>query len=76
MKIEVAILHVLAASPRAIPATVIRGFLPALTGNPETLADIDAALDRLEAKGHARGTANEDTGTLWKETADGRLRIA
>lgn len=76
MNLQLAILQTLAASPRAIPATVIAGFVPAFTGRDETLTDINAALHRLEAKGHAKGTANEDRGTLWKETDDGRLRIA
>ena len=76
MNLETAILSTLAASPRAIPATVLAGFVPGFTGKDETLADINAALRRLEAKGHAKGTANEDRGTLWKETDDGRLRIA
>lgn len=75
MNLEVAILNVLTASPRAIPATVIAGFVPAFTSEA-TLTDITAALKRLEHKGHVHGTANEDRGTMWKETADGRLRIA
>ncbi len=76
MNLEVAILNILAASPRAIPATVIRGFLPSFTGKSETLTDIDAALARMETKGHVKGTGDEDKGALWKETADGRLRIS
>jgi len=76
MNLEVAILNVLSASPRAIPATVILGFVPSFTGGDHTLTDVTAALKRLEAKGHAKGTSNEDRGTLWKETDDGRLRIA
>jgi hypothetical protein len=76
MKLDLAILNVLAASPRAIPATVIRGYLPTFTGEDHTLADINAALTRLEHLGHVKGTANIDTGAKWKETDDGRLRIA
>ena len=76
MNIEVGILHVLTASPRAIPASVIIGFLPTFTGKDETLTDTTAALKRMEAKGHVKGTHNEDRGTLWKETDDGRLRIS
>ncbi len=76
MNLEQAILNTLAASPRAIPATVIAGFVPSFTGTDATLTDLNAALKRLEAKGHVKGTANEDRGTLWKETDDGRLRIA
>lgn len=77
MNLELAILNILAASPRALPATVIRGFLPSFTGQADhTLTDINAALHRLETKGHVNGTAHEDKGFLWKETADGRLRIA
>lgn len=76
MTIEPAILHVLSASPRALPVSVIAGFLPAFTGRPATLTDITAALHRLERKNQAAGTAHEDHGTLWKETADGRLRIS
>lgn len=76
MNLECAILNVLTASPVAIPATVIRGYLPAHTGRDHTLTDITSALTRLEVKGHVRGTHNEDTGTKWKETDDGRLRIS
>ena len=76
MNLEVGILNVLAASPRAIPATVVAGFIPKFTGSAETLTDINAALKRLEEKGHVKGTANEDRGALWKETDDGRLRIS
>ncbi len=76
MNLELAILTVLAASPRALPATAIAGFVERFTGKPETITDIAAALRNMEHKGHTKGTGNEDRGTLWKETDDGRLRIA
>lgn len=76
MNLECAILNVLSASPRAIPASAIAGFVPAFTGADSTITDVTAALKRLERKGHVKGTANEDLGTLWKETDDGRLRIS
>jgi hypothetical protein len=76
MNLECAILHVLSASPRAIPVSVIAGFLPAFTGKDETQADIAAALKRMEDAAEVKGTSNKDRGTLWKETDDGRLRIA
>ncbi len=76
MKLDLAILNVLTGANRAIAASVIRGFLPAFTDTHATLADITAALGRLEASGHVTGTFSEDRGTLWKETADGRLRVA
>ena len=76
MTLELAILNALVGSPRAIPSTVISGFVAAYTGEPATLGDIDLALRRLEKKGHVKGTANEDRGTLWKETDDGRLRLS
>lgn len=76
MNLELAILHTLAASPRAIPATVIAGFVPGFTGKDDTLTDINAALKRMERDGEVKGTANKDRGTCWKETDDGRLRIS
>ncbi len=76
MNLQVAILNILTASPKAIPVTVIAGFVPAFVGPEPTLTDITTALKTLEQKGHVKGTANEDRGTLWKETDDGRLRIA
>ena len=76
MNIEVAVLNVLSASPRALPVGVIRGELPAYLDEDHTLGDIEAALKRLERKGHVAGTRHEDRGTLWTATADGRLRIA
>lgn len=76
MNLECGILNVLAASPRAIPASVVIGFISSFTGKDETLSDITSALKRMEAKGHVKGTANEDRGTLWTATDDGRLRIA
>lgn len=76
MNLELAILNVLMASPNAIPVGVIAGHVSHFTGKPETIADLNAGLKRLEQKGHAHGTANQDRGTLWKETDDGRLRAA
>lgn len=76
MNLEIAILNTLMASPRALPASVILGFIPGFTGRESTLTDVRLALARLEAKGHVKGTADEDRGPLWKETADGRLRAA
>lgn len=75
MKLELAILNVLAASPRAIPVSVITPCVTEFTGREETQTDVVLALRQLEKKGHAKGTANEDRGTLWKETDDGRLRV-
>lgn len=76
MNLELAILNTLAASPKALPAPVILGFVGSFTGGTETLHDVQLGLKRLEAKGHVKGTADEDRGPLWKETAEGRLRIA
>jgi hypothetical protein len=76
VNLEMAILETLAASPRAIPATVITGFVSGYTGQDHTQTDVELKLKSLERKGHVKGTANEDRGTLWKETDDGRLRIA
>ncbi len=76
MNLELAILNALSASPRALPVSVLVGTVPAFTGQDATQTDITAALRRLETKGHVKGTANEDRGTLWKETDDGRLRIS
>jgi hypothetical protein len=76
VNLETAILEVLSASPRAIPTAIISAYLPTTSGRRETHADIDAALRRLEGKQQVVGTCHEDKGTLWKETADGRLRLA
>lgn len=76
MKLDLAILNVLEASPRALPVEVIAGFTPAFTGRSSTLADLNAALRRLERSHDVIGTTHRDYGTVWKETAEGRLRIA
>lgn len=76
MNLQLAILNVLAASPRALTVPVIAGFVPSFTGTEPTITDVQRELNALERKGHVKGTANEDRGTLWKETDDGRLRIA
>lgn len=81
MNLELAILNVLAASPRALSVKVLRGFVPSFTGSDHTLTDLTRTLQRLESKGHVRGTGtgecDEDNTPVivWKETADGRLRI-
>jgi hypothetical protein len=76
MKLELAILTVLDASPRALPVPVIAGFIPPFTGHLPTHADLEAALRRLERAGDVLGTEHRDRGTVWKETAEGRLRLA
>ncbi len=76
MNLERAILLALSASPRAITANVIRGGLAAFIGGEHTLADVNAALARLEDEGEVKGTASKDFGVMWKETPDGRLRIS
>jgi hypothetical protein len=81
MNLELAILHTLTASPRAISAKVIRGFSASFTGRSHTLADIERTLRRLEEKGDVAGTdtrerdENERPIFLYKETPDGRLRV-
>lgn len=76
MNLELAILNVLSASPRALNVQALAGYVPSFTGGDHTLADLNLALRSLEHKGHVKGTKNEDRGTLWKETDDGRLRCA
>jgi hypothetical protein len=75
MNLELAILNVLTGAERAIGVGRIRGFLPGFIGGEHTLSDVEIALHSLETKGHITGTFQEDRGTLWKETADGRLRL-
>lgn len=75
MNLELAILNVLSASPRALTSLQILGVVQSFTGKDDTLHDVKLALTRLEAKAHARGTLDEDRGTVWKETNEGRLRI-
>ncbi len=75
MNIELAILTVLAGAPRAVNAAVIAGFMGGLIGRDATITDIGNACRSLETKGHAKGTHDEDRGTLWAITPDGRLRI-
>jgi hypothetical protein len=75
-RLERAILCVLTAAPRAINAPAIMGALPAYGCSDDGIADINAALLILEAKSQVARTRSEDHGMLWKETADGRLRIA
>lgn len=74
MNLEDAILLVPSASPRAIPAAVILGFVSTFTGKHETIADITAALHRLKRKGRIKGAADEERGICWIETGEGRLR--
>lgn len=76
MTLEIAILNTLEASPRAIPAEVILGFIPSFTGGSATLSDLNQALKRMERAGDVIGTAHRDKGIVWKETAEGRLRLA
>jgi len=75
MKLPLAILNVLIASPRAINPAVIRGFLPSFTGKDHTLKDIEHALRDLETKGFVKGTESQFHGVLWKITEDGRLEL-
>jgi hypothetical protein len=76
MNLERAILLVLSASKKAIPATIIEAGIGQFLSPIPPLADIERTLGQLARKGHAKGTADDDEGTLWKETADGRLRIS
>lgn len=76
MNLERAILNVLDAAPRAIPAGAIHGFVPTFLGSEPTLTDVVRALHKLETKGHAKGTADEDRGAVYVITAEGRLRIS
>jgi DNA-binding PadR family transcriptional regulator len=75
MNLERAILLVLSASPRAIPATVILPRLGEFLGGEHSLGDVTRTLHKLERDGEAKSTSNKDFGLLWKETDDGRLRI-
>jgi hypothetical protein len=76
MNLERAILLVISASPRPVSPRLIQGHLPEFTAGDWTLADIERALKTLEGKHQVKGTYSEDLGTLWKETAEGKLRIA
>lgn len=76
MNLELAILNVLDASPRALPAGAIAGFVPTFLGQEPTVTDVVRALRSLENKGHAKGTAHEDKGAVYVLTAEGRLRIS
>ncbi len=75
MNLDLAVLNVLVASKRAIPASVITAAVPEFTGREETQTDVVIALKRLERAGDAKGTDDQDRGILWKETPDGRLRV-
>lgn len=78
MKIELEILDVLAASPRAIGPFVIAGLLP----GQESIADVRRTLRNLQSKGDVKCTKTTEVDPdgqvkfVWKETDDGRLRIS
>jgi Fe2+ or Zn2+ uptake regulation protein len=76
MTLDLAILNVLSASPRAISAQAVASFAGNFTGKEETLSDVKRTLEKLEREGFVRGTSDPDRGSLWKETADGRLRAS
>lgn len=76
MNLERAILLVLSASPRSLTPAIIKVQLPQFIEGDWTVSDVERTLKTLEGKGHAKGTFNEDTGTRWTTTDDGRLRIS
>jgi hypothetical protein len=76
MNLERAILLVLSASRRPLSAQIVTSLVPQFIGGDYTISDVERALKVLESKGHTKGTWNEDFGTLWKETDEGRLRIS
>lgn len=77
MTLPLAILHVLVAAGRAIPAPLIAAEVRHFTGKAETVADIADALARLERAEPplARGTNVGLRGTVWTFTADGKLEV-
>lgn len=47
-----------------------------LVDREESLAQIKAALSKMEAKDQVNGVHNEDTGTKWKLADAGTIRLA
>jgi len=76
VKLERAILKMLAASRRALTATIIADQIRERLQIETTATDVTLALRRMETEGDVKGTHNADFGTMWKETDEGRLRIS
>ena len=47
-----------------------------LRDRKESLAEIDAAIRTLESRDEVVGTTNRDTGSKWKITDEGKVRLA
>lgn len=74
MTLELAILKVLDASPRALTVNVIHGGVGYFISESPTLGDVEATLTVLERKRHVAGTSDEDFGKLYALTPDGKIR--
>jgi DNA-binding PadR family transcriptional regulator len=75
VNIDLAILNVLSATPRALPvATIARETEEYLHREPSHM-DVNVALRRLQAKGLVKGTEKPLVGTVWIATEEGKLAI-
>lgn len=77
MNLELAILQVLeCVEPRLMPQPILVSDVKNSRLKTPTTDEIERALRKLEDKKHIIGKSNEDTGTKWKITDAGILRLS
>ena len=77
MNLEISILQVLESiHPRMERQPVIVADVKNCRVQSPTSAEVERALRKLEDKKHIIGVSNEDTGTKWKLTDAGVVRLA
>lgn len=60
----------------ALPEQTLRHHVNLVLAEPITLTTLRERLASLEAKGQVVSVQDEDRGTMWKITAQGRARLA
>lgn len=77
MNIELEILECLdMAGDRLTPERVIFSDVRRAVGEDVPDADIKRGIKRLQNKGHVIGSAHQDLGNRWKNTDEGKVRLA
>jgi hypothetical protein len=77
MKIEIQILEILAArSPDLVREIPLRNEVELNTGEEIALADMKVKLRAMERNGDVTFVSNQDTGTKWTISDQGKARLA